>query len=265
MHGAGNDFIVVDDRTVTFPFRDREWVAAICSRRQGIGSEGVILIQSSAEADFRMRFFNPDGGEAEMCGNGIRCAARFACDAGMAPSSARVETAAGEVRTEVHGEAVRVFMPHPRDLQMDQVLNLDDGLIRYGFVNTGVPHTVITVGDLQSCDVVGIGRAVRRHPVFAPQGTNVNFVQVTGPHALRIRTYERGVEAETGACGTGIVAAALLASQRGAVTPPVEVTVSGGDVLSVDFELREGLPDQVTLFGPAVYVYRGEIEAPEAL
>jgi len=263
MEGAGNDFIVVDDRCSLFPVDDREWIARICSRRKGIGSEGLILIQSSALADFRMRFLNPDGGEVEMCGNGIRCAARFAAEAGFAPPAASIETMAGVITAEVSGSAVRVMMPHPRDLQLDQILDIGEGIIRYGFVNTGVPHAVIVVSDLAGCDVCGVGRAVRRHPVFAPQGTNVDFVAVCGRAALSIRTYERGVEAETGACGTGITAAALVAAQSGKVLAPVQVTAGSGDVLEVDFETRDGLPENVSLLGPAVHVYDGEIEHQE--
>jgi len=263
MEGAGNDFVVVDDRCRLFPVHDSEWMARICSRRKGIGSEGLILIQTSTVADFRMRFFNPDGGEAEMCGNGIRCAARFAAEAGFAPADANIETVAGVVMTETRGGTVRVFMPRPSDLRLDQILDLEGGLVRYGFVNTGVPHAVIAVKDLAACDVSGIGRAVRRHPAFSPHGTNVDFIAVTGPAALSIRTYERGVEGETGACGTGIVAAALVAAQGGRVAPPVAVTAAGGDVLTVDFQTRDGLPEHVTLLGPAVRVYEGEIEYPE--
>jgi diaminopimelate epimerase len=259
MHGAGNDFIVVDDRSAAFPSGDPACISRLCSRRRGIGSEGLILIQASEAGDFRMRFFNPDGGEAELCGNGLRCAARFACANGLSGAVARVETMAGVLETEVLAETVRIQMPPPRDLLLDQVLNTPSGLVRYGFVNTGVPHAVISVPDLDSCDVAGLGRSVREHPVFAPAGTNVDFITLAGPNALRIRTYERGVEAESGACGTGIVAAALVAARPGGVECPVAVTTAGGDVLTVRFDVLDGQPASVTLEGPAETVFDGQL------
>ena len=263
MHGAGNDFVVVDDRDLTFPSADTQWTSGLCSRRRGVGSEGLILVQESGSADFRMRFFNPDGGEAELCGNGLRCAARFAFAGGIAPACARVETLAGILRAEVLDNSVRIQMPHPRDLQLDQILDLPRGPVRYGYVNTGVPHTVLTVRDLDTCDVTGLGRTVREHPLFSPEGTNVDFITVTGPHALRIRTYERGVESESGACGTGVVAAALVAARPGGVEPPVAVTTAGGDVLTVAFGVENGQPGPVTLEGPAETVFEGQLTYKE--
>ncbi|MCE9615422.1 MAG: diaminopimelate epimerase [Lentisphaerae bacterium] len=260
MHGASNDFILVDDRAGTFPAADRAWLAGLGQRRTGIGSEGIILIQPSATAHFRMRFFNPDGSEVEMCGNGARCVARLAHEIGAAPSRMTIDTVAGQLQAEVAGETVRLAMTAPADWRLNRTLVVEGETLRYGFVNSGVPHVVVEVADLAACPVVRWGRAIRRHADFAPAGTNANFISVTGPSALRIRTYERGVEDETLACGTGIVAAALVAARHGRVQPPVAVTAASGDVLRVEFQLMSDGARNVILEGPAVHVFRGEME-----
>ncbi len=259
MHGAANDFVVIDDRALAFPARDAAWLRAIMDRRRGVGSEGVLLVQPSAVADFRMRFFNPDGGEVDMCGNGARCIARFAFDLGVAASRMRIETGAGLVGAEMLGELVRLTMTAPRDWRLGGELAVEGRRYPFDFVNSGVPHVVVPVDDLAAMDVARVGAAIRHHADFAPQGTNANFMQVTGPDSIAIRTFERGVEAETLACGTGIVAAGLLAGKTGRVQPPVRVTPASGDCLTVNFKLTpEGATD-VTLTGPAVHVFRGEL------
>jgi len=257
MHGAGNDFILVDDRRQQFPAAHRAWLAAIADRRTGVGCEGIILIQPSAKADFRMRFFNPDGGEVEMCGNGARCVARLACELGAAPAEMSIDTVAGVLRAAVSGSQVRLRLTTPRDWRLGRTLALPDGTTPYGFVNSGVPHVVVETKDLEGLDVARVGAAIRYHADFRPAGTNANFIAVTGPDALRIRTYERGVEGETLACGTGITAAALVAGKLGRVKPPVKVTCRSGDVLVVDYTLTPDGADNVTLLGPAVHVFRG--------
>ena len=259
MHGAGNDFIVVDDRAGTFPVTDTAWIRHITDRRTGVGSDGVLLIQRSDKADFRMRFFNPDGGEAEMCGNGARCAARLAAELGAAPARMTIETMAGLLEAEARGDTVRLRMTDPRDWRMNQTLETEGRTWCYGFVNSGVPHVVIRVDRLEEVPVERVGAAIRRHPAFQPAGTNVNFIQITGPDALRIRTYERGVEAETLACGTGIVASALVAARAGWVRPPVRVITVAGYGLSVDFVARDGVWQNVVLEGPAEHVFVGTL------
>jgi diaminopimelate epimerase len=262
MHGAGNDFVLVDDRAQRFPCDDRAFVARLADRRFGVGAEGIILIQpATSDADFRMRFFNPDGGEVEMCGNGARCVARLATEIGAAPRSMRFDTVAGLIRAEVDEDGlVTLGMTEPKDWAFDRTLTLDGRPYRYSFVNSGVPHVVMEVEDLDALDVAGLGRAVRRHPDFAPAGTNVNFIAITGPHALRVRTYERGVEAETLACGTGITACGLIAGKLGRVSTPVQVTCASGDVLEVHFVATADGATQVTLRGPAVHVFRGVLD-----
>jgi len=260
MHGAANDFILVDDRSQAFPCGDAAWLRAIMSRRTGVGSEGVLLIQPSQEASFRMRFFNPDGGEVDMCGNGARCIAKLAHEIGVAPRQMSIETPAGIVRAEARGDLVQLFMTAPKDWRMGGTITAGGRTIAYDFVNSGVPHVVVRVDDLDGADVHGLGRAIRHHADFAPKGTNANFIQITGADALRVRTYERGVEAETLACGTGMVACGLIAGKLGLVKTPVKVTCASGDTLEVSFTPTADGAADVTLLGPAVHVFRGELE-----
>ncbi|OGV65787.1 MAG: diaminopimelate epimerase [Lentisphaerae bacterium RIFOXYC12_FULL_60_16] len=262
MHGASNDFILLDDRSMTFPSRDKEWIARIAARRTGIGCEGIILIQPSTRADFRMRFFNPDGSEVEMCGNGARCVARLAYEIGAAPQQMTIDTVAGVLRAECNGNQVRLFMTTPRDWRLNHALEAAGTPLTIGFVNSGVPHAVAEIPDLAACDVARLGAAIRYHPDFKPAGTNANFVQITGPSTLNIRTYERGVEAETLACGTGIVASALVMARAGKVKAPVLVKAASGDVLTVDFKLSGDSATDVTLLGPAAHVFTGVITTP---
>ncbi|AKJ64096.1 diaminopimelate epimerase [Kiritimatiella glycovorans] len=258
MHGAGNDFILIDDREGGFPADDPQLIAEMARRRTGIGSEGLILIQRSGEADLRMRFFNPDGGEVEMCGNGARCFARLAFDLGAAPRAMEFETVAGRLGAEVLEDgSVRLRMTEPSGWVLDGRLEVEGEELRYDFVNTGVPHVVLTVEDLDDVDLEGTGAAVRYHPQFAPAGTNVNFMQGCDGNTLCVRTYERGVEGESGACGTGIVACGLTAARHGLTSLPVTVRAGSGDLLEVDRREENECGPRVTLTGPAVYVYRG--------
>ncbi len=234
-------------------------MASIMARNTGVGSEGILLIQPSETADFRMRFFNPDGGEVDMCGNGARCIARRACELGVAPATMTFDTLAGIVGAEVTGETVRLTMTPPTDWRMNQSLLLDGETVPYHFVNSGVPHVVIETDNVATMDVPKLGAAIRYHPDFAPAGTNVNFIKITDADALRLRTYERGVEAETPACGTGIVACGLIAGRVGCVRPPVRITSAGGHVLTVDYRLTEHGAEDVSLTGPAEHVFQGTL------
>lgn len=250
MHGAGNDFILVDDRTRTFPIQDPAFIAHLCHRRRGIGSDGLLLIQSSTTADFQMRFFNPDGSEADLCGNGARCIARLAHEIGAAPADMHIATPAGLLRAEVIPPLVRLHLPPPKDWRLNLSVVWEKQELPLHFVNSGVPHAICMVEDIAPIDVAAVGACIRHHPLFAPAGTNVDFIQITGPRSLAIRTYERGVEAETLACGTGIVAAALVAEKLGRVQTPVQIQTAGGDRLDVSI-----FP--LTLTGPAEHVFQG--------
>ncbi|MEI8205718.1 MAG: diaminopimelate epimerase [Kiritimatiellales bacterium] len=260
MHGAQNDFVLFDDRHGGFPAADRTFIAHIAARHSGIGAEGVVLIQKSKTAGFRMRFFNPDGGEVGMCGNGARCAARLAFELGVTEKKMTIETAAGQLAAQVMSKGVRLWMTEPVDWQLDGSLESAGGPLACGFVNTGVPHVVIRADALHSVDVREMGSAVRYHRDFAPAGTNVNFVEVSPDGELHVRTYERGVEAETLACGTGAAACGLIAAKHGWVKLPVNVHVASGDVLVVAGELTENGARNVTLTGPTAHVFQGTIE-----
>ena len=248
MHGAGNDFVLIDDRDGTFPAA-RETLAAIGAHGTGVGCEGIILVQKSDRLDFRMKFFNPDGSEAEMCGNGARCVAAFAREIGAATSDRmRFETLAGDVGAEIVGPGlVKIEMTEPKDL-------------RENFVNSGVPHCIVPVDDLGNVDVAGEGRCIRYSDEFAPAGTNVDFVAYHAPDRADIRTYERGVEAETGACGTGSVAAALVGVAQHGMAFPVTVHTVKGFELVIGGEFDGKSFRNVTLTGPVARVFDGEID-----
>ncbi|MFA7159025.1 MAG: diaminopimelate epimerase [Kiritimatiellia bacterium] len=262
MHGAGNDFILVDDRAGVFPVRDRRWISRACSRHDGIGSEGLILLQKSGQASFFMRFFNPDGSGADMCGNGLRCAARLALDLGIAGRKMTIETRSGILNASVAGTGVRVSMPLASDARLAFPVRALGRRYICSLINTGVPHLVIATGNLEAVDLPGLGPALRYHRAFAPAGTNVDFMQVTGRHSIAVRTYERGVEAETPACGTGITACAVVAALLGKAQPPVRVKCRHGDMLEVDFTIRGNGVEDIALAGPAKYVFSGEILYP---
>ncbi len=266
MSGSGNDFIVIDHRA---PFLDRGELAsfarAVCRRKFSVGADGLILIETSDEADFAWTFLNADGSIAEMCGNGARCAARFAHRNNIAPPAMRFKTLAGIIAAEIVGDQVKLAMTPPTGLALDAELVVGGAARRVHSLNTGVPHAVLFVDDAATTPVADWGRELRYHPHFKPAGTNANFAQVLGASALKVRTYERGVEDETMACGTGAVAAAILAVLTGRVTPPVTVTTSGGEPLIIHFAAPGGQPPQeVFLEGAAKIIYDGQLQ-PEAV
>jgi diaminopimelate epimerase len=265
MSGSGNDFVVIDNRKELVPRRSmRAFVKAVCRRGLSVGADGVIFIQASRRADFRWHYFNSDGGEAEMCGNGSRCAARFAALKKIAPKRMTFETLAGIIHADVGAKGVTVVLPLPHDLRLNVTVEVSGKSYDAHFLNTGVPHTVLLLDDVEAVDVQGLGRAIRFHPLFAPAGTNANFVRIDGPHRLTIRTYERGVEGETLACGTGSVAAAVMAGLLGKVTSPVTINTRGGPPLIVGFELEGHAIRRVELTGEVRLVYEGKL-TPEAL
>jgi len=261
MHGAGNDFILVDDRSSSLP-ADKDWIRKICSPHTGIGAEGLILLQPAKEAAFFMRFFNPDGGEADMCGNGIRCAARLAHDLKIAGRQMKVKTRSGVLKAVIAKNGVRVSMLFHSEPRLNFVVRAAGQKLLCNLINTGVPHAVIEAGDLEKVDLARLGPILRRHKEFGKKGANVDFLSVTDDHELKVRTYERGVEAETLACGTGITACAIVAALNGRVRPPVKVKCRHGDILEVDFKIGKRKVENITLLGPAEYVFEGTINYP---
>jgi len=264
MSGAGNDFILIDNRDGQVASGDQPgFAAAVCRRKLSVGADGLILIENSAGADFAWRFYNADGSVAEMCGNGARCAARFAFLNNIAGPKMRFETMAGTIAATVEGDRARVNMTEPRDLEIDMGVDLDGQTLALSRVNTGVPHAVVPVDDLEAVDVLGLGRRLRFHPVFGPAGTNVNFVH-RQERLLAVRTYERGVEDETLACGTGCTAVAIVAAARWGLTSPVSLTVRSGSRLRIFFTVRDGAYTDVVMEGDARIIYKGLLW-PEAV
>lgn len=260
MNGAGNDFVMLDNRDRSLSL-DPSRIAQLCDRHRGIGADGVLMVEPSLHgADFLMRYYNADGGEAEMCGNGARCFARFSTSLQAKPSDeVSFETLAGLIRAQITDGLVTIAMSDPHSHRPPEALDVAGEEMEIHFLNTGVPHAVAFVSDLEAVDVRKAGAALRYHQAFAPKGTNANFVQTIEPGHIAIRTYERGVEDETLACGTGVCAAALLYHLKSQTPSPISVKVRGGDTLQVGFEKVAGNFRKVTLTGPADFVFAGTI------
>jgi len=260
MNGAGNDFILIDNRAGDVHL-DRSQIAHLCDRHRGIGADGILLLEKATNhADFRMRYFNADGGEAEMCGNGARCFARFANQVAEAQTKISFETPAGVISAELVGDLVTLRMTKPNDLRLDIELPVANENKTVHFINSGVPHVVVSVPRIDDVDVRREGSAIRHHKMFSPKGANVNFIEKRGPKKVAVRTYERGVEDETLACGTGIVASALIFAATENTNGPITVIARGGDELQVSFEKSDNGFRDVTLTGPAEFVFEGTVE-----
>jgi len=262
MSGTGNDFILVDNRAGLVPAPEMKTLAvAACHRQNGVGADGLILIENDPELDFAWRFFNADGSEPAMCGNGSRCAARFAFLEGIAKERMTFRTIAGPIRAEVKGAVVKVQLTPPHGLEPRFTLSVDGRDFDAGFVNTGVPHAVLLLppGELDRLVVEELGRKVRFHPRFGAAGANANFAELSGPNLLRVRTYERGVEGETLACGTGAVASALVFAARGLAEGPVTVVTRGGEKLKVHLNAKDPAEGPIHLEGAARLICRGHL------
>ena len=260
MNGAGNDFVMIDNRAGKVRLKP-EQITHICDRHRGVGADGVLLLERGSNgADFRMRYYNRDGGEAEMCGNGARCFARFANKVAGAPKKVSFQTPAGLIRGELHGDLVTLHMSEPKDLRLNVEVELDGEDARVHYINSGVPHVVVPVARVDMVHVYERGGAIRGHEMFSPAGANVNFIEKRGPRKISIRTYERGVEDETLACGTGVVASALIFAATEKIDGLITVIVRSGSELSVDFKRAKDRFTNVTLTGPAEFAFEGTIE-----
>ena len=262
MSGSGNDFIIIDNRELIIETSaKRDLVSKICIPKISVGADGVIFIENSEKADFKWDFYNGDGSSAEMCGNGGRCVARYAYEKNIARKKMSFETTAGIIKAEVKENIVNIKLTAPTNLQRNLDITLNDKDFRVDCLNTGVPHAIVYTQDIMNEDVCGVGRDIRLHSRFSPAGTNVDFVEKQGESELRVRTYERGVEDETLACGTGVVASSLLANLAGMVQPPVRVQTQSGEVLTVDFQATDGGENfgEVFLEGPAKFVFEGTL------
>jgi diaminopimelate epimerase len=260
MNGAGNDFVILEDlsgRCGTSALQDL--ARRVCPRRTSVGADGLVVLQRTESADLRMRIFNPDGSEAEMCGNAARCVADYAHRRALAPMPTHLHTLAGVLRAEAGEGDPRIQLTDPRGAARHPGFTAAGQTFDIHSVDTGVPHAVVPVADLELIDLVGWGRAIRVHEAFAPAGTNVDFVCPAPDGALLVRTYERGVEDETLACGTGVTASALAARILYGMESPVRVRTRGGEDLTVHFDLVDGEPRNVLLEGPVRWIYEGRL------
>ena len=260
LSGSGNDFIFIENFDKEFKEESMpDFVKSVCRRGLSVGADGLMFIQSSEKADFKWRFFNSDGSEGEMCGNGGRCAIRFAQEIGLISEEGSFETKAGVLDASITGNRVKVRMTKPHSFTQTTKIVLVDQEVLLDSINTGVPHAILYTKDLDSVDVQKDGREIRNHAVYQPEGTNVNFVRVVDKNNLDIRTYERGVEDETLACGTGAVASSLMAAARNLVESPVNVKVRSGESLVIHFNGNPENASDVYMEGGTRLVYTGEI------
>ena len=258
MSGSGNDFIIIDNRDLSLNVGDLpSFVRKVCERKVSVGADGLLLIEPSKSADFKWRFFNSDGSIAEMCGNAARCVARFSCLKGIAGKKMSFETLAGIIFAEVNDDIVRVRLTDPSPLKPEVKIALNGSECVLDCIDTGVPHAVSFVDKLDTCSVFECGRQIRHHNRFQPKGTNANFVSVVDRHKIKVRTYERGVENETLACGTGAVAAVLAAAHRRLVDSPVDAIVRSGEKLRIYFTRKDDAFVEIYLEGKVKIIYQG--------
>ncbi len=260
VQAAGNDFIIIDNRKKIFKNSFHAYAKHFCDRKKSIGADGLIFLEPSAKVSLRMHFINADGSQAEMCGNGVRCLAKYAVDNKIAPPVHSIETLSGIIAVEVKGQIVKAKLINPVALMLNRRLIVAGKKELWHSVNTGVPHAVTFLKSIAVCDVDRRGRLVRHHSSFAPRGSNVNFVELRSKNSISVRTYERGVEGETHACGTGSSASALIAAALKGLASPVTVHTKGGDKLTVYFLKDKDKFRDVYLEGAVFNVFQGRIE-----
>lgn len=257
---CGNDFVLFDNRQGTFPLTEIELIQTLCHRQYGIGADGILLVENSSHADCRMRIFNSDGSEAEMCGNGLRCVAQWLISQGCQSPFYQVELMHQTLVVSQCKEAICIEMGEVSDVRWNIPLPFEKEILHLHYLDTGVPHVVLFVKDVASIDLLKIGKAIRSHSFWQPGGTNVTIAQQMAPQRLKIRTYERGVEGETLACGTGATAAALAAAYQYSLSHPIVIQTCAGEELKVGFSFQKQQFSHVTLTGSAHCVFQGEID-----
>lgn len=252
--GGGNDFILIDNRKERINVDNfRPVIPFICERGLSVGANGVILLTEAANADFNWMCFNSDGSAASFCINGVLSASQIAQILGIKKDAITFATPCGIVKAEIQKEKIRIFLPIPKDIHLNQEIVIDHRCLNSHYVNTGVPHTVIFDESIDYTSVVEMGRKIRNHKFFLPEGTNVDFVQVLNNAELSIRTYERGIEGETLSCGTGAFASAVISTLLGLVSSPVRVKTRGGSYFMIDTSNN-------SLEGVARIVFTGELQ-----
>lgn len=258
--GSGNDFIIIDNRNnIVDEGNLADFIVSVCRRKMSVGADGLILVEESVSADFKWQFFNSDGSRAEMCGNGARCAARFAYINGIAGAEMAFETDVGIISAHVANDRVKIKMTDPTDLRTDYVIPLEKGPVSVSSINTGVPHVVLETSDIETEQVIQMGREIRFHKAFAPAGTNVNFIRDLKDGTFANRTYERGVEDETLACGTGCVASAMIMAYKNRADSPIDIITKSESRLIIHYKEKDGRFYDIYLEGDARIIYKGEL------
>ncbi|MGB2630848.1 MAG: diaminopimelate epimerase [Candidatus Omnitrophota bacterium] len=258
---SGNDFVIIDNRSGELDTHDIDYSSMareLCPRRFSVGADGLLVLENSDKADFRMRIINPDGSEVTMCGNGARSSALYASVNGCGENMV-IETGAGLIDAAVSGDSIRLKMSDPTDIKLGIRLGIGPTIMDVHYINTGVPHVVHLVEHLEEYPVKEMGQKIREHSLFAPEGTNADFVGEIAEGRARIRTYERGVEDETLACGTGITASAIILGLLGQVSPPVRLQAKSGEMLTVHYNISGKKVSDVYLEGGAIIVYEGRV------
>lgn len=253
--GCGNDFVIIDNRNNTF-LPSSKLVRKLCHRNYGIGADGIILLERGAKTPYRMRIFNADGSEAEMCGNGLRCLAHFIFQQDHGPQEIFIETMHATMEAQVQGDVVKISLPIPDGHIITHKMPISDSCITLHCLNTGVPHAVTFVEDIDQPNLLASAPSIRHHNIF-PKGTNVNYVKILSKNSLAIRTFERGVEAETLACGTGALAAAITAAHIHDLQTPIQVKTRSGDTLKVNFQGSPSNLSALTMTGPVAPIFEG--------
>jgi diaminopimelate epimerase len=268
MSGAGNDFILIDNLDGHYRLDWSQIAPKLCDRRVGIGADGLLIIEISTKADFKMNYFNSDGSCGGMCGNGGRCAALFM--ANLSSNKAQKFEALDYLYASewVNDNKIKLWMRDVNSFKLNQLISINKIKISYHFIDTGAPHVVLFINDLpfdvqtelKSIGIIKIGAVLRNHELFKPNGVNVNFVEIIDQSTISMRTYERGVEDETFACGTGSIACAIASFQLKNINLPIHVQAFSGEMLEIDFKESNGCFEDVTLTGPAKIVFEGEIQ-----
>jgi diaminopimelate epimerase len=256
--GAGNDFIIIDDRAGIFPIDNASFISKLCHRRFGVGADGLLLFQTSTYANYRARIFNSDGKEVGMCGNGMRCFVHYLHSLGFKEDTFLIETMHDSISGSIRGDKISIKLERPQVLHWGMHLEEEGHLWEAYVVHMGVPHAVIFTEDLDGLDVDRLGRKIRHHPSFAPEGVNVNFAKMGADGSVKVRTYERGVEGETLSCGTGAAAVALTAVQKWNVPSPVRISPLSKHCLEVYVGQTKLGEKELELVGGAECVFEGK-------
>jgi len=258
---SGNDFIAIDNRSGSISSLIYDLAKDMCARKFSVGADGLLVLEDSSSADIKMRIINPDGSEVEMCGNGLRCIALFAKELGVDKDNClSIETIAGIMKASINDISVKAMLSEPRDAELEFDISLSGENLKSSFINSGVPHVVTLLDNIDDLDIKSLGSAIRYHDKFKPQGANANFIKVLDKNTIKIRTYERGVEDETLACGTGAVASSIVGFLLGVLDSPIKVNTKSGEILTISFTNNNSKISDLSIEGKVQKVYNGRYE-----